>query len=1138
MSQEKVTPSQTYWVRLYAVERAGSHHFVYGYAVSAKANLNQWRSSNVPVSGSTWKLKQFNCFADQVEIQRLQQAAENGTITIPLGGQPLSLISSCLAHRPRVIAIPHDALSDDRPKSFSDDMAEMESHWELDKRVLIERLFPNPPFDAGTAQRVATELLEQLEAETGIKFGNEDSGRLGNLDVFRHLSGDFRLPDGLCCRSLRKKSGDVEQLSLLVWLEPPIADLPNLVVGCRLFNGGSASGRTCIMSEVREYSRAEKIDFIPQEPFSQFEVSVWSEQGLVGYRTFSIVRGMSFNMHVRGAKNRVRTKWSESLPAELRDRAETVPSGISQSSKVGSGSADPWRETELAARQTVRTGFSGKTAAKYFGVTPEAQLEALEFVSGLILRPNVKRVTIADPFFDDIGVESLLVKVAQTQDVRILASHTSSSGGKARLLASCESLRDKLPRNVTIINIETPGEASQQFHDRYVLIEMDEDSNAESELWMLSNSFSSMAKNYPLIIAMLPPDVAEEVAAYMRDLEQGKPPGKNHATRTLVWSKASSSPSPRPVALPGKKFEGSDSILALLVSDQGLLSDWRVPDQALPTVVGAVKRSLVGDPSHRVEHLIAIARWHYHGGPSASKYHFEDSEMQWLADAFRQLLASDTRQNVQIAIEAIQNNTEMPECLNDLWYSVNQMPFELLRGTNPALYFFAEALWGRAPEILVEILDETKSTALFGWLCMEGSGGTKVQFQALLAARAGFIKAVGEILLWQYCEREASAQGGSAVAIFRAELMSSRLPPIEAWLSLVFVEAKTTIPAKANAALFEQSSATWFPTELSEETLARLTLMISRAAPNRGVVVIARLAEVSPHQSWRDALHRWCITQVLGQLRLKNPSVAQSGVSVWCNAETILAAARTVWNVHGDRAAIWFEQDVMNNLKLSDALEPLLRTRDYTRWSDALDSVMLALWFGRAVAQEAPSMKRSGEFAIHTAPRMSKILMALGPEIWRSYVHKDEQLSCIVAFIGWSADYCDETGLATIEQLVISDQVPSVWRLWLVVQSPKLILKHPGLVEAMAVSLSTGTSCHSDQVDEWCGRIRRALNHLEEQASEQLIRRQKPRSSRYHWQFVKRFDEDIRAARLRGLFHHLRCRLSQWQSSFQDTRKV
>ena len=199
---------------------------------------------------------------------------------------------------------------------------------------------------------------------------------------------------------------------------------------------------------------------------------------------------------------------------------------------------------------------------------------------------------------------------------------------------------------------------------------------------------------------------------------------------------------------------------------------------------------------------------------------------------------------------------------------------------------------------------------------------------------------------------------------------------------------------------------------------------------------------------------------------------------------------------------------------------------------------MLALWFGRAVAQEAPSMERSGEFAIHTAPGMSKILIALGPEIWRSYVHKDEQLFCIVAFIGWAAEYCNEASLATIEQLVISDEVPSVWRLWLVVQSPKLILKYPGLVETMAANLSTGTSCHSDEVDRWCDRIRKALTYLEDQTFKNLIRRSPSRSSIYPKLIWKQFDEGIRAARIRGLLHLLGCRLNQWQSSFQDTRKV
>ena len=35
-------------------------------------------------------------------------------------------------------------------------------------------------------------------------------------------------------------------------------------------------------------------------------------------------------------------------------------------------------------------------------------MESVEFVRNLILRPDVERVVIAYPFFDDVGVESLL----------------------------------------------------------------------------------------------------------------------------------------------------------------------------------------------------------------------------------------------------------------------------------------------------------------------------------------------------------------------------------------------------------------------------------------------------------------------------------------------------------------------------------------------------------------------------------------------------------------------------------------------------------------------------------------------------------------------------------------------------------
>jgi len=1130
------TASQTYWVRLYAVERAGAHYFVYGYAASAGGILGSWKMSNLKVSGSSWKLNQYNCFVGENEIKRLQEAAENGAIGITVGTQQLVLVSSRLVHRPRVMAVPHEAHISDRPKSFSEDMAEMESHWELDKFATLDRAFPNADFTPEAAQDVSEELLARLESETGIKFKSEDAGRFGNLDVFHHLSGDFRIPDGLCCRSLRTKLKGGEQLSMLVWLEPPVRDAPDLVVGCRLFNGGGSGSRTCVFNEIRPYRFGEKLNFAPKEPFSLFEVSVWSNHRLVGYRTFHIVRSIAFNMHVNDRLHRVRTKWSEEMPSELRDRAERIPSGISQNSVIGSGTADPWRDAELVARNTVQACFSKNASGHYFENNVTAQLESIEVISRMILRSEVRRVIIADPFFDDIGVQSLLVKVQESKEVVILASHTTNSGGKARLAAECERLRRDLPKIVSVINIETPGEATQQFHDRYILIEMEKDSNIDSELWMLSNSFSSMAKNYPLVVVMLPPNIAVNVAEYIRNLEKGKPPGKNRAIRTIVWTKTESSPKPKPVPPATSGFEGSDTLLALLVSDLQLLVDWRVPPDALQAVIGAVKRAIETDSSRRTEHICMIAHWHYHGGPNPSEYAFEAPELEWLAEAFRQMLISDSNLGGRFEVEILQDDTELPEALESIWYWVNQMPFEIRRSTNPALHFFAESLWESAPHLLTGILDETKNSSLFCWLCMEGSGAGEAQVQHLLAARSSAVKALGIVLLHENCKREAKMSGGIAVVLLKAKLIGSSVHKNEIWWALVFIEARMSGGRKLVAQPFSESAKAWPISQLSEQELKRLTSLLDRARPNQAIKLVNQLADACPLPADQQALHQWCIDQLLSQVPLKSAlAVQQEGIRFWLNAETILAAAHSVWEIHGDGSGEWFRSDVLSKLKLSNAQEPLLRTRNYSKWSGAVDGIVLALWFGRAVSEKAPNLQRSGDAGIVLAPLMAQMVVALGPEVWRAYVHKNDQLQCILAFVGWSAEYCDEASLMEIVHVVNCDWIPSIWRLWLIVQSPKLLLRYAALVDLFSKEPIIGMEQRGyDSIDLWWSKFDKSLTHLEAQISQELresrLRHLKRRPCRANQKVGAR----VRASNLRGSIHTIRENLTQWKLGFSD----
>lgn len=75
------------------------------------------------------------------------------------------------------------------------------------------------------------------------------------------------------------------------------------------------------------------------------------------------------------------------------------------------------------------------------------------------------------------------------------------------------------------------------FHDGYILIEFGNGQQIlKREVWMLSNSLSSLAVRYPLLITPLTGDVANAVAGYLDSLWKAKLVGRTGLQSRVVWS--------------------------------------------------------------------------------------------------------------------------------------------------------------------------------------------------------------------------------------------------------------------------------------------------------------------------------------------------------------------------------------------------------------------------------------------------------------------------------------------------------------------------------------------------------------------------------------------------------------------------
>jgi hypothetical protein len=1084
-----VDDSDTFWCCLYLVERADKVTLVYGYAVSAQEPPSQWASSSVS-NCAAWRLSKVTCFLTAQTLSALCEQLQTGRLQISTKKGQIDIETEVLLRRPSVYGIPRTLISRGSPQTFSDDPAVVDSYWCVSKNALIEKTFPDVGLSPEQVREATRSLFRQLQSETSISFLTDEAGRFGNFEVVQYLSGDFRKSDGLCC--LNSKSG----LSLVVWIEAPLEDKGELSVNCRLFNGGGPKGRTCILNQVRGWTPGKPIRFSPQEPYGEVELSVWSYGEIVAYQRHSILRSINTNMMIAESPRRIGTKWSQHFSKELRGRAETIQLDTTLQMAVGSAQNDAWRESEDEACALVESWFPSGTKGRFFLNAQVSSLEAVEFLADLIRKPNVLRVTIVDPFLDRVGVESLLTRLGDVNEVKVLTSHVAGNGGTAidgtiDLKAACESCRLTLPKKLEVINIESSGGGSQQFHDRYIVIESQKEGQVSvREVWMLSNSLSSLAVRYPLVVVPLSQELANQVAAYVNSLDNGQVIGRSGLQARVVWTNRPQ-PSPQIVATGprlNRDYPGWKLILAMLVPDSvpdaerariavanGLLTehspqiDWHVPTKAITQVVTMVKAVLSAQAGHCDALLTAISYWAYHGGPPASAYGFDTGEVGLIRDALTQHLATQAQASrLTYEFSPLRDAVSLPECLEHVWNLLDQCRLDTRHGVTPELFFFAEALWASAPTIIVHFLDATRSFALFSWVCTEGRTNDEGAALSLLSSQFGAVQSVGVLFLRDIAEREATQAGNNHFNGIACKLVKSTLSPLTRLLSMIFISARYTRPGVIEPTPFAACASMWPTQPLSEDERRRIAALVDRATPNRAIPMISTLADECPLPADVTGFRQWCVEQMMAQFPLKPAIPQQSEIRVVSDDLTLTKAAEAAWQLYGATTSTWFRDNILNQLNLWTALEPLLRAKDYSRWSKALDSILLTMSFGIAIAKSAPDTNSQEEFQAIATPRIAEILLKLGPELWHHFGDFHGRLVNVLSFLGGGENLVNIGNINAIERIVTNEDIPNIWRLLLILHSVNLGHKYASHALSMATNPTTPASHrHSSAIDKW-----------------------------------------------------------------------
>lgn len=916
-----------------------------------------------------------------------------------------------------VIAPGQSPIESGTPHSLSDQLAYVESYWQLNKAGLVIRAWPEDNSSADfTREQKAANLLQAMLRDTGIRFLDEDAGRFGNVEVVRFPAGSYDMPSGLRVQTSRSASPSGAH-EVLVWLTAPLAEQGAMNIGCRLYNGGGITNETLILDEVRPWPPADGgvLRFQTAEPISTCEVSVWSfvSHQILAREKFGVVRGIGLNVRVAQESRRIISPWVRKLSSRaLQDQAAKVDKVENLQSRHLRGlSDDPWVEAERHWRSELDP-FRPSAEAAFFQVTQDQEVKLMDFLRDLIDASDVERAVIVDPYFDTEALAKLPLRLQSARNVVAITScleEAKPDPGKGllglwgvisnwlrhlrrpseaaispcqALVTACDQSRKQLPSGFKIISVENEARSAKQFHDRYILLELSQG----ERVWMLSNSFNSIGRHYPATVTRLPAPVAAKVRGYLKDLEDRRREDRRGKERSdakvrTIWEQPSQMPqhaapthSGGPLGL--ELFPGWQNILRSLAPAEkddasraraavqsgqftmnGDVLTWFVPTESVPLVVQQIQETMAPAGVPSTDAWTSLAQWAYHGGPDARSYAFATSMLDAVSDRLRDLLAQ-AEATERVDIPDLSGSSTMDVCFRRA-ASIWEHAAWLRVRRDPVAGFSVEYLWHHAPEKTIGMIEQHKSWPLLAWLLNHlGYSHSEEDARRFLSSKSGFLQALGLAMVWTDQGQSKWSQG--MVARCRSLMSECSVSPEDSFLMTTRLAVETWVKTQDAVAL-QEVGACWPADGMSEQLRDRFQSGVSDAARMHLVQAGVELLAVCPVLADARWMRQSLIESVLGRFPYKretHPAYRPGGQGPHIYRETDGPAtdlvARLLWEQHGDGTVDWCMANVLEKLAFGKINSQLLRARDYSLWTALADGLSWGIFLCAAVVDAAP----------------------------------------------------------------------------------------------------------------------------------------------------------------------------------------
>ncbi|MFW6856695.1 VPA1262 family N-terminal domain-containing protein [Burkholderia gladioli] len=287
-------------------------------------------------------------------------------------------------------------------------------------------------------------------------------------------------------------------------------------------------------------------------------IAVFDEAGnLVDqlHRQFS--QGIQFDLSAIGAMDAFPPPFPgapKSPDLEARHRVHTISfEGPSIANR--SGGLDVLRKNH-AKLATLIGPLSPKFENVWFERGAKGQLEVIRWIKKKVEQPGLAKAYLVDPYLGSNALKRVVARQGnESAEFFIIvspgdidpdadaAASTASSDYLAKLISTATEWAPKLAGRVSIVHIKRGNGSEQAFHDRYICVI---DRKGVPKAYLLSNSLSKAAGDWPFTISELNQVMSWRIYAYILEMVEGHAQGLQPE---VIWKSADAPKEPAPSAV-------------------------------------------------------------------------------------------------------------------------------------------------------------------------------------------------------------------------------------------------------------------------------------------------------------------------------------------------------------------------------------------------------------------------------------------------------------------------------------------------------------------------------------------------------------------------------------------------------------